>query len=291
MTKIIKSKVNTLWKLEHVLCRPRNLELARSDLLAMLRHSILRRRPTPATAARRLHLSSVLGRRAFRASAPVLHGDFEMQDPASPEDIVRFVIVDRDARRHDVAGKVGDNLLYLCHRLRDEHAAGAKLALEGACEASLACSTCHVIISSEHYDLLDEAIEEEEDMLDEATCLTATSRLGCQIILSKKLDGMVITLPAYSRKCVCQPLRHPDKRAAGPALPRLPATAAVPRAFMSDRPRRATRLEVHIVCRARLPSFRLPVESAEQLLRGRPRARAALISRGSNSWMFHSEHL
>ena len=177
-----------------------------SDSSSMLLSSILRRRPTPATVARRLHLSSLLGRRAFRASAPALHGDFEMQDPASPEDIVRFVIVDRDARCHDVAGKVGDNLLYLCHRLRDEHAAGAKLALEGACEASLACSTCHVIISSKHYDLLDEAIEEEEDMLDEATCLTATSRLGCQIILSKKLDGMVVTLPAYSRKCACQPL-------------------------------------------------------------------------------------
>ena len=231
-----------------------------SDSSSMLLSSILRRRPTPATVARRLHLSSLLGRRAFRASAPALHGDFEMQDPASPEDIVRFVIVDRDARCHDVAGKVGDNLLYLCHRLRDEHAAGAKLALEGACEASLACSTCHVIISSKHYDLLDEAIEEEEDMLDEATCLTATSRLGCQIILSKKLDGMVVTLPAYSRKCACQPL-CPDKRAAGPALPRLPATAAVPRAFMSDRPRRATRLEVHTVCRARLPSCPLPVES------------------------------
>lgn len=36
-------------------------------------------------------------------------------------------------------------------------------------------------------------------MLDEATCLSATSRLGCQIILSKQLDGMQITLPAYSR--------------------------------------------------------------------------------------------
>ena len=95
----------------------------------LLLSSILRRRPTPATVARRLHLSSLLGRRAFRASAPALHGDFEMQDPASPEDIVRFVIVDRDARCHDVAGKVGDNLLYVCHRLRDEHAAGAKLAL------------------------------------------------------------------------------------------------------------------------------------------------------------------
>ena len=36
-------------------------------------------------------------------------------------------------------------------------------------------------------------------MLDLATCLTSTSRLGCQIILSRELDGMVITLPPYSR--------------------------------------------------------------------------------------------
>ena len=36
-------------------------------------------------------------------------------------------------------------------------------------------------------------------MLDEAALLTPTSRLGCQIILSKELEGMVVTLPAYSR--------------------------------------------------------------------------------------------
>ena len=41
--------------------------------------------------------------------------------------------------------------------------------------------------------------EGEDDMLDLATCLSATSRLGCQIILSKDLDGMEVTLPAYSR--------------------------------------------------------------------------------------------
>ena len=54
-------------------------------------------------------------------------------------------------------------------------------------------------INEEHYDILEEPTEDEEDMLDEATCLSATSRLGCQIILSKELEGMEITLPAYSR--------------------------------------------------------------------------------------------
>ena len=40
--------------------------------------------------------------------------------------------------RPQVAGKVGDNVLYLAHRHHIE--------LEGACEASLACSTCHVVL-------------------------------------------------------------------------------------------------------------------------------------------------
>lgn len=71
--------------------------------------------------------------------------------------------------------------------------------MQGACEASLACSTCHVVITSDHYDKLPEPCEEEEDMLDEAACLTSTSRLGCQIILSRVMDGMEITLPQYSR--------------------------------------------------------------------------------------------
>ena len=50
-----------------------------------------------------------------------------------------------------------------------------------------------------HYDDLEEPSEEEEDMLDLATCLSSTSRLGCQIILSKRHEGMEVTLPAYSK--------------------------------------------------------------------------------------------
>jgi len=71
--------------------------------------------------------------------------------------------------------------------------------IEGACEGSLACSTCHVIVDPEWYGRLREASEEEEDMLDLAFNLTRTSRLGCQIIITEELDGLTVQLPAATR--------------------------------------------------------------------------------------------
>jgi 2Fe-2S ferredoxin len=76
--------------------------------------------------------------------------------------------------------------------------------LEGACEGSLACSTCHVIVEREWYDILPEASEDEEDMLDLAFGLTRTSRLGCQIILTPELDGITIRLPAATRNMMLE---------------------------------------------------------------------------------------
>ena len=71
--------------------------------------------------------------------------------------------------------------------------------IEGACEGSLACSTCHVIVEPEWFDALDEPTEDEEDMLDLAFGLTETSRLGCQIIVTEELDGITVTLPSETR--------------------------------------------------------------------------------------------
>jgi 2Fe-2S ferredoxin len=71
--------------------------------------------------------------------------------------------------------------------------------IEGACEGSLACSTCHVIVDPEWFDALDTPSEDEEDMLDLAFGLTETSRLGCQIIVTEELDGIVVKLPAETR--------------------------------------------------------------------------------------------
>ncbi|KAI4877142.1 hypothetical protein NFI96_026487 [Prochilodus magdalenae] len=65
----------------------------------------------------------------------------------------------------------------------------------GACEGTLACSTCHVIFDEETYKQLGPISDEEMDMLDLAYGLTDTSRLGCQICLTKSLDGVTVRLP------------------------------------------------------------------------------------------------
>ena len=84
----------------------------------------------------------------------------------------------------------GDNLL------RVAQAAG--LPLEGTCEGQMACSTCHVIVAEDWFDRLEEASEEEEDMLDLAAGVARTSRLSCQIDLTPELDGLAIRIPAES---------------------------------------------------------------------------------------------
>ncbi|KIH59659.1 2Fe-2S iron-sulfur cluster binding domain protein [Ancylostoma duodenale] len=73
------------------------------------------------------------------------------------------------------------------------------IELEGACEASCACSTCHVYVDQAYYDKLDEPKEEEDDMLDQAPALRHNSRLGCQITLRKDLDGITVSLPPITR--------------------------------------------------------------------------------------------
>nr|XP_035975498.1 ferredoxin-2, mitochondrial isoform X3 [Halichoerus grypus] len=69
----------------------------------------------------------------------------------------------------------------------------------GACEASLACSTCHVYVSEDHLDLLPPPVEREDDMLDMAPLLQENSRLGCQIVLTPELEGAEFTLPKITR--------------------------------------------------------------------------------------------
>ena len=72
------------------------------------------------------------------------------------------------------------------------------IGIEGACEGSLDCSTCHVIVDQAHFDMLPEPEMDEEDMLDLAWGLRPTSRLGCQIVLTDALDGLVVTLPSVT---------------------------------------------------------------------------------------------
>lgn len=66
--------------------------------------------------------------------------------------------------------------------------------MEGACGGSCACSTCHVIVEDEAmFDKMEEPSDDENDMLDLAFGLTETSRLGCQVEMSKELDGLRVS--------------------------------------------------------------------------------------------------
>ncbi|KAJ3224146.1 hypothetical protein HDU78_011077 [Chytriomyces hyalinus] len=99
--------------------------------------------------------------------------------------------IQQDGTKKTVYAKDGWNLLDLAH--------SNNIELEGACEGSLACSTCHIVMQKEFYEKLEEPSDEENDMLDLAFGLTETSRLGCQVEMSKDLDGMTVRIPSASR--------------------------------------------------------------------------------------------
>ena len=103
----------------------------------------------------------------------------------------KMTFIERDGTRREVDAPLGLSVLEIAHK--------HDIDIEGACEGSLACSTCHVIVDPDWYELLKEASEDEEDMLDLAFGLTATSRLGCQIVMTEELDGLVVRLPASTR--------------------------------------------------------------------------------------------
>jgi ferredoxin len=80
---------------------------------------------------------------------------------------ITVTFVDRDGTEYKVKASVGENMLSVAHR--------EQIDLEGACEGSLACSTCHVIIKQEEmFNKLPEADDDENDMLDLAFGLTET---------------------------------------------------------------------------------------------------------------------
>lgn len=99
----------------------------------------------------------------------------------------RMTFVDAAGTRREVDAPNGLSLLEIANR--------NDIGIEGACEGSMACATCHVIVDAADFAKLPEASEDEEDMLDLAFGLTQTSRLGCQIVMCDDYDGLIVTLP------------------------------------------------------------------------------------------------
>lgn len=131
---------------------------------------------------------TTVGKTSFSSSNILQHG--HLHKPKIGEELnVTFILKDGTQKKYQVCE--GDTLLDI--------AQGHNLDMEGACGGSCACSTCHVIVDPEYYDALPEPDDDENDMLDLAYGLTETSRLGCQIKMSKDIDGIRVALPAMTR--------------------------------------------------------------------------------------------
>lgn len=108
---------------------------------------------------------------------------------SSSEDKITVHFINRDGETLTTKGKVGDSLL--------DVVVENNLDIDGfgACEGTLACSTCHLIFEQHIFEKLEAITDEENDMLDLAYGLTDRSRLGCQICLTKAMDNMTVRVP------------------------------------------------------------------------------------------------
>jgi 2Fe-2S ferredoxin len=105
--------------------------------------------------------------------------------------MTKITFIEPDGKEVEVDAQNGLSLLEVAHN--------NGISLEGACEGSLACSTCHIVVDKEFFEKLPSPSEEEEDMLDLAWGLTHTSRLGCQIIINDSLNGLKVKIPSGTR--------------------------------------------------------------------------------------------
>ncbi|XP_057805726.1 adrenodoxin-like protein 2, mitochondrial [Salvia miltiorrhiza] len=122
---------------------------------------------------------------SFCTSAAKLDSEEGEEEPKR----INVTFVDKDGEEKHISVPEGFSMLEAAH--------DNDIDLEGACEGTMACSTCHVIVTDvDQYNKLPDPTDEELDMLDLAFGLTKTSRLGCQIIAKRELDGLRLALPA-----------------------------------------------------------------------------------------------
>ena len=99
----------------------------------------------------------------------------------------RLTIITRDGQEHDGQAKTGWSVM---ENIR-ERGIDELLALCGGC---CSCATCHVHVDAEWADKLKPMSADEDDLLDTSDHRAATSRLSCQILFTKELDGLRVTI-------------------------------------------------------------------------------------------------
>ena len=99
---------------------------------------------------------------------------------------ININIIDRERNKHSiiVPTDMNMNLMEACKSY--------EFPIEGICGGMAMCASCHVYVNSET--LLNDISEDEKAMLSEAFNIKSSSRLGCQIQITKELDGMTFEI-------------------------------------------------------------------------------------------------
>ena len=99
---------------------------------------------------------------------------------------ININIIDRERNKHSIVvpTDMNMNLMEVCKSY--------EFPIEGICGGMAMCASCHVYVNSDS--LLDDISEDEKAMLSEAFNIKSSSRLGCQIQITKELDGMTFEI-------------------------------------------------------------------------------------------------
>ena len=99
---------------------------------------------------------------------------------------INITIIDREKNKHSIVVPTDMNMNLM------EACKSYEFPIEGICGGMAMCASCHVYVNSDS--LLDDVSEDEKAMLSEAFNIKSSSRLGCQIQITKELDGMTFEI-------------------------------------------------------------------------------------------------
>jgi ferredoxin, 2Fe-2S len=103
--------------------------------------------------------------------------------------MTKVTFIDASGQARAVEAQVGSTVMETALR-------NSIPGIEAECGGACACATCHVYVAPEWTEVVGNASQMEEDMLDFAFEVRPNSRLSCQIKVSEKLDGLTVTTPA-----------------------------------------------------------------------------------------------
>ena len=102
----------------------------------------------------------------------------------------QITFIEHDGTTHTGEAEVGSTVMETAIK-------NGVTGIVAECGGACSCATCRVYVDEAWFDRLPKRSPEEEDMLDFAFEMKATSRLSCQIKMEDALDGLTVHTPAY----------------------------------------------------------------------------------------------